>query len=175
MHGLPVDQVHFHEVGEADAIADIVGACLLMSWLAPQQVLASRTCGQRQGALRARHRPGAGAGDRATAPRHPGIRRDDPRRTVYAYRRRPAQTLRGRIRPRAAGDDCDGGRMRHGFRDFEAANCVRALLGELAETGSGDDVIELSCNLDDMTGEAIGYAQQQIFAHAARSRSSPPR
>ncbi|WAI01554.1 nickel pincer cofactor biosynthesis protein LarC [Methanogenium organophilum] len=41
VHGKPVDQVHFHEVGTMDAIADIVGVCLLMEELKPEQILAS--------------------------------------------------------------------------------------------------------------------------------------
>jgi uncharacterized protein (TIGR00299 family) protein len=47
-----------------------------------------------------------------------------------------------------------------GKKDFEAANCVRAFLGE-TETGNGGPngrAAELCCNIDDMTGEAIGYA-----------------
>lgn len=52
-----------------------------------------------------------------------------------------------------------------GRKDFEAANCVRAMLGE-AE-GSGDEVFELSCNVDDMTGEAIGFAMDRLLAAGA--------
>ena len=40
-HGMPVDQIHFHEVGTMDAIADISMACLLMRKLAPDQVIVS--------------------------------------------------------------------------------------------------------------------------------------
>lgn len=40
-HGRPVDQVHFHEVGSMDAVADVVLVCLLLHELAPEQVLAS--------------------------------------------------------------------------------------------------------------------------------------
>ncbi len=54
-----------------------------------------------------------------------------------------------------------------GTKDFEAANCVRVLLGEAAELGASGDVVELSCNLDDMTGERLGYAQEQLFAAGA--------
>ena len=41
VHGRPVDQVHFHEVGSMDAVADIVGVCMLMEELGAERVLAS--------------------------------------------------------------------------------------------------------------------------------------
>ena len=40
-HGVPVAEVHFHEVGAMDAIADVAAVCLLMDKLAPDQVAAS--------------------------------------------------------------------------------------------------------------------------------------
>ena len=41
VHGKTVEEIHFHEVGTADAIADIAGVCLLMHMIAPQKVIAS--------------------------------------------------------------------------------------------------------------------------------------
>ena len=41
VHGKPVDMIHFHEVGMMDAVADIVGVCLLMEELVPQKVIVS--------------------------------------------------------------------------------------------------------------------------------------
>ena len=52
-----------------------------------------------------------------------------------------------------------------GKKDFTAVNCVRALLGETEE--DRDTVIEFLCNLDDMTAESIGYAEEQFFAAGA--------
>lgn len=50
-----------------------------------------------------------------------------------------------------------------GKKDFTAANCVRAMIGETEN--SSDTITELLCNLDDMTAEAIGFAEK-LFLEA---------
>ena len=52
-----------------------------------------------------------------------------------------------------------------GKKDFPAANCVRAMLGESSD--KTETVSELSCNVDDMTAEEIGFAMEQLFAGGA--------
>jgi uncharacterized protein (DUF111 family) len=47
-----------------------------------------------------------------------------------------------------------------GNKDFECANCVRVMLGDTGDRSS--EVVEVSCNLDDMTGEAIGFAAELL-------------
>ena len=40
-HGVPVSEIHFHEVGTMDAIADVTAVCMLMEELAPDEVVVS--------------------------------------------------------------------------------------------------------------------------------------
>ncbi|MDE6032195.1 MAG: LarC family nickel insertion protein, partial [Oscillospiraceae bacterium] len=52
-----------------------------------------------------------------------------------------------------------------GKKDFQTANCVRAMLGETAD--KTDVVLELSCNVDDMTAEDIGFAVERLFENGS--------
>lgn len=52
-----------------------------------------------------------------------------------------------------------------GSKEFERANCLRAFLGEA--DGGMDEIRELRCNLDDMTPEAVGAAVDLLFAAGA--------
>jgi uncharacterized protein (DUF111 family) len=62
-----------------------------------------------------------------------------------------------------------------GKKDFERANCLRIFSGELFDMGlqkkqgesPEDKVLELSCNVDDMTAEEIGFATEQILLGGA--------
>ena len=59
-----------------------------------------------------------------------------------------------------------------GKKDFAAANCVRAMLG--TSDDQTDMVVELSCNVDDMSAEEIGYACERFFAGGAREVFTTP-
>ena len=52
-----------------------------------------------------------------------------------------------------------------GTKDFAAANVVRAMIGESRD--AAEEVIELKCNIDDMTAEALGYAQEALLSAGA--------
>lgn len=160
VHGHPVDQIHFHEVGGLDAVADVVGVCALMHELAPDRVLVSPVH-VGSGQVRCAHGvlpvPAP-----ATALLLEGV-------PVYggAIRGELCTPTGAALLAHFADDFGDMPAMTleavgygMGTKDFPWANCVRALLGESAEPLG--EVAELRCNLDDMTGEEIGFAVQRL-------------
>lgn len=165
VHGVPVEQIHFHEVGSLDALADITGVCLLMKLLAPEQVLASPVH-VGSGQVRCAHGilpvPAP-----ATAlllegiPIYGGSIRGELCTPTGAALLRRFVTRFGPLPPMRVEKTGYG----MGTKDFEAANCVRAMLGQTEE--SAGHILELACNLDDMTPEAVGFAMEQLFAAGA--------
>lgn len=165
VHGVPVEQIHFHEVGSLDALADVTGVCLLMELLAPEQVLASPVhvgCGQVRCAHGILPVPAP-----ATAlllegiPIYGGSIRGELCTPTGAALLRRFVTRFGPLPPMRVEKTGYG----MGTKDFEAANCVRAMLGQTEE--SAGHILELACNLDDMTPEAVGFAMEQLFAAGA--------
>ena len=165
VHNKPVTEIHFHEVGTMDAVADITAVCLLMERLAPEQVVVS-PIHVGSGQVKCAH----------------GILPVPAPATAYILRGVPIYggSIQGELcTPTGAA------LLRHfatkfgdmpvmkttaigygmGKKDFEAANCVRALLGETED--AGDFITMLECNLDDMSAEAIGFAQERLFAAGA--------
>ena len=172
VHGVPVEQIHFHEVGSLDALADITGVCLLMELLAPEQVLASPVH-VGSGQVRCAHGilpvPAP-----ATAlllegiPIYGGSIRGELCTPTGAALLRRFVTRFGPLPPMRVEKTGYG----MGMKDFEAANCVRAMLGQTEE--SAGHILELACNLDDMTPEAVGFAMEQLFAAGALDVDTTP-
>lgn len=164
-HGKPVSEIHFHEVGTMDAIADITAVCLLMHRLAPDEIIVSPVhvgSGQVHCAHGILPVPApATATILQDVPIYGGsIQGELCTPTGAALLKHFANSFGEMpvMRTSAIGYGM-------GQKDFPAANCVRALLGE--RSAASDDVIELCCNIDDMTGEAIGYAFDKLFAAGA--------
>ncbi len=176
VHGQPVDQIHFHEVGNLDAVADIVGVCMLMEALAPHAVLASPVH-VGAGTVRCAHGvlpvPAP-----ATALLLTGIPSYGGAIQGELCTPTGAALLKHFVRSFGPMPVMVTEKIGYGMgkKDFEQANCVRAFWGEIAE-GAGespascnggsispaDGVIELCCNLDDMTPEAVAFAQERLL------------
>ncbi len=165
VHGQTVEAVHFHEVGAWDAVADVVGVCLAMEWLKPEQIVVSPVH-VGSGHVRCAHGllP-------VPAPATALLLKDVP---IYG-----GQVLGELCTPTGAAllthfadrfgempvmaTEKVGYGM--GTKEFERANCVRVFLGETCE--QPETVAELICNLDDMTGEAIGFAMEILLDSGA--------
>lgn len=171
-HGVPVTDIHFHEVGTMDAVADITAVCMLMNEISPDEIIVSPVH-VGSGQVKCAHGilP-------VPAPATANILRDVPIYGGSVKGELCTPTGAALLKYFAArfGDmpvmktQAIGYGM--GKKDFPAANCVRAMLGETAD--KTDVVLELSCNVDDMTAEAISFASERLFEGGAREVYTVP-
>lgn len=164
-HGVAVDEIHFHEVGAMDAIADVVAVCMLMEKLGVEKVVASPVH------VGSGHVHCAHGILPVPAPATAYVLKDVPvyggnikgelctptgaallKRFVTEFGPMPVMTVQ---------------KIGYGMgkKDFEMANCVRAMLGEIEQ--AKEAIIEMACNLDDMTPEQIGFAMERFFEAGA--------
>ncbi len=160
-HGVPVEDIHFHEVGTMDALADIAAVCLLLHKLAPEQIVASPVC-TGSGQVRCAHGllpvPTPAAADLLRGvPAYGGTVRAELCTPTGAALLKHFVTRFGQMPVMTA--HVVGYGM--GTKEFEAANCLRAFWGETAEEGG--QVAELACNLDDMTAEDVAFAMETLL------------
>ncbi len=164
-HGKPVTEIHFHEVGTMDAIADVTAVCQLVEQLDVERILASPVhvgCGKVRCAHGVLPVPApATAFILKGVPMYGGRIEGELCTPTGAALLKKFVSSYGEMPPLKVEKIGYG----MGTKDFEVANCVRALLAETV--GEGDMVVELSCNLDDMTPERIGFAMERLFEAGA--------
>ena len=166
VHGESVEEIHFHEVGAMDAVADITAVCQLLEDLGIEEVLASPIHVGR-GFVKCAHGllpiPAP-----ATANLLMGI-------PIYSK-----EEVEGELcTPTGAA------LLKHfvskfetlptltiqkigigiGKKDFGIPNCLRVMLAKKEKT---DEIIELECNVDDMRAEEIGYCTEVLLENGAR-------
>ena len=166
VHGVPVSEIHFHEVGAKDAIADITMVCMLMDMISPEKVISS-PIHVGSGHVHCVH----GALP-VPAPATALILKDVP---IYGGEiKGELCTPTGAALLKYFADEFgDMPVMKSsaigyglGQKDFERANLVRSILGE-ADAHSENKIVELSCNVDDMTAEKIGFAMERFYEAGA--------
>lgn len=161
-HGCDVGDVHYHEVGALDAVADVVGVCYAMYLLSPDVV-----CGSPvhvgSGTVRCAHgiMPVPAP---ATAALLMGIPTYGGEVMGELCTPTGAALLRCLVQTFGAmpGMTVEKVGIGIGTKEFEQANCVRAFLGEETLQKAGD-ILELVCNIDDMTPEALAFACTRLL------------
>ena len=165
VHGASVDEIHFHEVGTMDAVADVTAVCLLLDEIGADRIVCSPVH-VGSGMVRCAHGvlpvpapatalilqgipcySGSIEGELCT-PTGAALLKH------FADSFGPMPTMR--VEKIGTG---------LGTKEFPAANMLRAFLGETETEEEG--IEQLSCNLDDCTGEEIGYAFEQLLAAGA--------
>ena len=161
VHGHPIENIHFHEVGSLDALADVLSVCELMHELAPDKVLASPV-NVGSGFVKCAHgvlpvpAPATELILRGVPIYSEQIKSELCTPTGAALLKHFAEDFVPMpvLRDERAG--CGTGK-----KNFETANVVRVLLGETDE--QKERIIELVCNLDDMTPEELGFTMEELF------------
>jgi uncharacterized protein (TIGR00299 family) protein len=169
VHGLPVDQIHFHEVGALDAVADVVGVCALMHELAPGRVAVSPVH-VGSGQVRCAHgvlpvpAPATALLLQGVPVYGGAIRGELCTPTGAALIRHFANRFGAMPVMRATGTGYGAG----GREVAGRANLLRCTIGESANEDFGrDEVWELACNIDDMTGEDMSFAVERMMSAGA--------
>ena len=172
VHGRPVENIHLHELGSLDALADVLAVCWLLEELGAEKIVCSPVA-VGSGTVRCAH----------------GLLPVPAPATELLLRGMPVFAGSGEgelCTPTGAallgffsgefGPLPDMRLLRCGVgtgtRDFSAPNVLRAFWGESGETE--ETVLELRCNLDDCTAEEIGFALERLLEAGALDAFTTP-
>ena len=196
VHGQPVSEIHFHEVGAMDAVADVVGNCFLLEAIGAERIVSSPV-NVGSGSVRCAHgilpvpAPATAEILKGTEYYSDEIRGELCTPTGAAILTHFTDEIGARPRMRV-----DSVGIGAGTKDFPKANILRVFLGEAREISGADDgtqpegrdfqpaadeeifcdssddsqmdqICELSANIDDMTGEELGFAMERILEAGA--------
>ena len=168
VHAVPIEKVHFHEVGAADSIADIAGACGALDLLGVDEVYCS-ALNVGSGTVNTEHgllpvpapataallvgKPIYSAG--------PAVELTTPTGAAIAA------TLARRFGALPPMNIAASG-FGAGDRDFPGqANVLRVLIGEQSGASEADSVAVIEANIDDSTAEVLGYAMERLLESGA--------
>ena len=185
-HGVPLEQVHFHEVGAVDSIVDIVAAAVCLDNLDITEAVIPRIC-EGRGFVRCQHGvipvpvPAvvhiAQANQLSLHLTETEGELVTPTGAAIAAAIRTAQQLPESFVIKKTG-------IGAGKRTYDRPSLLRAMLIERAEQSADagsdtqksqkescipkDVVYRLETNIDDCTGEALGYVMERLFDAGAR-------
>ena len=169
-HGTSIDEVHFHEVGAVDSIVDIVAAAVCLENLAVDEVIVPELY-EGRGTVRCQHGiipvpvPAVVhiAGEHGITLHMTDTEAElvTPTGAAIVAAVRTADRLPKRYKILRTG-------MGAGKRDYGRASILRGMLIEPDTEEAADFVYKLESNIDDCTGEALGYVMDRLFEAGAR-------
>jgi pyridinium-3,5-bisthiocarboxylic acid mononucleotide nickel chelatase len=167
-HSVPVEKVHFHEVGAVDSISDVVGACVALDLLGIDEVRSSQinvgsgTVNTEHGTLP------------VPTPATAELLKDFPVYAAGPESELTTPTGAALITTLASGFGALPAVrvLRQGFgagdKDFsQQANVLRVLIGERTEAAEATTVTVLEANIDDSSPQVLGYTMERLFAAGA--------
>jgi uncharacterized protein (TIGR00299 family) protein len=155
MHGIPLDEVHFHEVGAEDAIVDLVGAALLIDRLRPEAVYSSPVC-VGSGFVKTAH-----GRLPVPAPATQKLLRGFPTFTGPIEKEMTTPTgavILAALNPQFTEPTliCNQTGLGAGTRDLDQPNALRLSLCSRADESTSESIHLLQSNLDNLTPEDLG-------------------
>ncbi|WP_437187964.1 nickel pincer cofactor biosynthesis protein LarC [Planctomicrobium sp. SH668] len=183
VHGMPLESVHFHEVGAIDSIVDIVGAAIGIDLLGADQIVFG-PIPTGSGEIRIEHgicnvpTPGTAELLKGIPLREIPVQGELTTPTGAAIVRVVADRF-GKL-PSMSIQSIGHGAGQKNLPD--RANILRLFIGEAAASTDRDEVVLLETNLDNISGEIIGYTQQclmdsgalDVFTIAAQMKKNRP-
>jgi uncharacterized protein (TIGR00299 family) protein len=167
-HAVPIEKVHFHEVGAVDSICDIVGACVALDLLDVDEVRSSRvnvgsgTVNTQHGVLP------------VPTPATADLLRDAPIYSAGPEAELTTPTGAALLSTLASGFGAlpPVKVLAQGFgagdKDFPTqANVLRVLIGERTQATEATTINILEANVDDCTPQVLGYAMQRLLEAGA--------
>ncbi len=168
VHQVPIEKVHFHEVGAVDSIVDVVGACVGFELLGIDEVqcsalnLGSGTVETEHGTLPV-PAPATAAlvKDRPVYSRGPAVELTTPTGAAIAT---TLSTCFGPL-PAMRLETIGYGA---GSRDFPGqANVVRVLIGEPSGAVEATSITVIEANIDDLSPQVLSYAMERLLERGA--------
>ena len=169
-HGIPVEQVHFHEVGAVDSIADIVAVSVLLDSLDVARAVVPRLV-DGHGTVRCQHGviPVPVPATLNIVEAH-GLPLSicevegelvTPTGAAIVAALDPSTELPERFSVIRTG-------LGAGKRSYSRPSILRAMLVEPVGAAPGDGVVKLECDVDDSTPEVLAYAAERLRDAGAR-------
>jgi uncharacterized protein (TIGR00299 family) protein len=168
VHQVPVEHVHFHEVGAADSIADIVGACVALELLGVTSIVSaplnvgSGTASTAHGVLPV---PAPATAEllrgKPIYSEGPAVELTTPTGAALAVTLARAFGALPPVKIAAAGYGAGG----YDFPD--RANVLRVILGEETGAAEATTITVLEANIDDLSPQILAYAMDRLLEKGA--------